>query len=394
MSKSWQKVRLGEVLHRSDETVELQSHVEYREITVRLWGKGVVLRGIVTGAEVAASRRMVARQGQFILSRIDARNGALGIVPSELDGAIISNDFPVFNVIADRLLPLYLGWICKTAAFVEECQRASEGTTNRVRLQEDTFLTQDLTLPSLEEQRRIVARIEGLSAKVHEAQTFRRKAAEEAEILTASYLMHLFDGAASTERSQTRLGDVCSFHGGSQPAKFHFTYQPRDGYVRLIQIRDYKSDNYLTYVSRDSVRKFCSAEDVMIGRYGPPIFQILRGLEGAYNVALMKASPDTARLSKEFLFYLLKEPRLFHKVEEDSQRTSGQTGVRKELLEDHITFIPPLPEQSRIVADLDDLQQKADSLRTLQTESAVELHALMPSILDKAFRGELAPGSP
>jgi type I restriction enzyme S subunit len=108
----------------------------------------------------------------------------------------------------------------------------------------------------------------------------------------------------------------------------------------------------------------------------------------------MKASPDTARLSKEFLFYLLKEPRLFHKVEEDSQRTSGQTGVRKELLEDHITFIPPLPEQSRIVADLDDLQQKADSLRTLQTESAVELHALMPSILDKAFRGELAPGSP
>jgi type I restriction enzyme S subunit len=136
MKKEWPKVRLGEVLTRNEESIALEPDTTYREITVRLWGKGVMLRGIVTGAEVAARRRYVARQGQFILSRIDARNGALGIVPPELDGAIITNDFPVFRIVEQRLLPAYLGWVSRTASFVKECLRASEGTTNRVRLQE------------------------------------------------------------------------------------------------------------------------------------------------------------------------------------------------------------------------------------------------------------------
>jgi hypothetical protein len=50
---------------------------------------------------------------------------------------------------------------------------------------------------------------------------------------------------------------------------------------------------------------------------------------------------------------------------------------------------PPLPEQRRIVACLDELQAKADALKAWQAETTVELDALMPSILDKAFRGEL-----
>ena len=144
-------VRLGEVLRRSEETIELQPDAEYRQITVKLWGKGVVLRGTLTGAEIAASRKMVARPGQLILSRIDARNGALGLVPPELDGAVVTNDFPLFGVVQARLLPAYLSWLCRTAGFVELCQRASEGTTNRVRLQEDRFLALEIPLPPLPE---------------------------------------------------------------------------------------------------------------------------------------------------------------------------------------------------------------------------------------------------
>lgn len=126
---------------------------------------------------------MVARRGQFILSRIDARNGAFGIVPGELDGAIVTNDFPVFIVVENRLLPAYLGWICRTASFVEECKRASEGTTNRVRLQEDKFPAREIPLPPLAEQRRVVARIEELAAQIRETCTLRHQAAEETDSL-------------------------------------------------------------------------------------------------------------------------------------------------------------------------------------------------------------------
>src|SRR5947209_14651093 len=183
MKKAWPKVRLGEVLGRSEETIALEPDVEYRQITVKLWGKGLALRGTLNGAEIASSRQMVARSGQFILSRIDARNGALGIVPPELDKAIVTNDFPLFNVVEKRLVPAYLGWMCRTASFVEECQRASEGTTNRVQLQEDKFLAREIALPPVPEQRLVVARIEELAAQIHEARTLRQRAANEAEAL-------------------------------------------------------------------------------------------------------------------------------------------------------------------------------------------------------------------
>src|SRR5439155_12503083 len=146
---------LGEVLRRSEETIELQPDRKYREIVVRWWGKGVVLRREVTGLEIAATRRFVAHEGQFIISRIDARKGAIAIVTKEMDGAIVTNDVPVFDCDAHRLLPSYLELLSHTAAFVEECERASEGTTNRVRLQEDKFLARQILLPTLAEQRRV-----------------------------------------------------------------------------------------------------------------------------------------------------------------------------------------------------------------------------------------------
>ena len=133
MSANWPEVPLADVLKKSEASTVIEPDTLYREVTVRLWGKGVVERRQVLGAEIGSGRRFCARSGQFILSRIDARNGALGIVPDELDGAVVSNDFPVFDIDESVLLPSFLRWMSQTRGFVELCQRASEGTTNRVR---------------------------------------------------------------------------------------------------------------------------------------------------------------------------------------------------------------------------------------------------------------------
>jgi len=125
MSKEWPKIRLGNLLRRSDEIVMPQADVEYREITVRLWGKGVIERGRLQGVQLSG-RRFVARAGQFIASRIDARNGAMGIVPPSLEGALVTNDFPLFDFDRAELLSSFFGWLCRTAGFVELCRRASD----------------------------------------------------------------------------------------------------------------------------------------------------------------------------------------------------------------------------------------------------------------------------
>lgn len=59
------------------------------------------------------------------------------------------------------------------------------------------------------------------------------------------------------------------------------------------------------------------------------------------------------------------------------------------MIKDLEIVLPPLAEQCRIVTELDALQAQLDSLKHLQTETAAELDALMPSILSRAFRGEL-----
>jgi type I restriction enzyme S subunit len=132
--QNWQAVQIGRLLKKSNNWVAIESDAIYQEVTVRLSGKGVVPRGYRQGSDIGGERRLQVKAGQFIISRIDARNGASGIIPPELDGAVVTNDFPVFDFDEDLLMPRFLFWLSKTAAFVQACRAASEGTTNRVRL--------------------------------------------------------------------------------------------------------------------------------------------------------------------------------------------------------------------------------------------------------------------
>jgi type I restriction enzyme, S subunit len=155
------------------------------------------------------------------------------------------------------------------------------------------------------------------------------------------------------------LGEEVDFQGGSQPPLYTFTSSQKDGYVRLLQIRDYKTDKYETYIPKHLARKFCNKKDVMIGRYGPPVFQILKGLEGAYNVALMKAVPSK-NVNNDYLYYFLKQETLFQFVDGLSKRTAGQSGVDMKELKSYPFYMPPISEQTDIATALND----ADALIT------------------------------
>ncbi|WP_265339883.1 restriction endonuclease subunit S [Aeromonas salmonicida] len=185
------------------------------------------------------------------------------------------------------------------------------------------------------------------------------------------------------------FSDVIKIFGGSQPPKSEFSNEKLDGYIRLIKIRDYKSDAHKVYIPLEKAKRFASKEDVMIGRYGPPIFQILRGLEGAYNVALMKAVPNAEILDREFLYWYLQNYKLFNYIDAGSDRTAGQTGVNKKYLESYPILIPPLDEQTEIVHHVEKLFAFADSIEQKTNAARERVNNLTQSILAKAFRGEL-----
>ncbi len=145
---------LSKVLKRVKEPVLIEDGTLYKRITVRLYGQGVRKRDELLGKEIGTKRQFLAHAGQLIISRIDARNGAFGIVPPELEGAIVTNDFWLFEV--QNALPEYLMLVLSSEQFQKYWQTQSSGTTNRQRISEESFLDSRIALPDCDVQRNLV----------------------------------------------------------------------------------------------------------------------------------------------------------------------------------------------------------------------------------------------
>jgi type I restriction enzyme S subunit len=159
-----------------------------------------------------------------------------------------------------------------------------------------------------------------------------------------------------------QFGDVFDIQGGTQPPKSQFSDEPQKGYVRLLQIRDFGSKPVPTYVPRDSVRRFCDESDVMLGRYGASVGKIFMGKNGAYNVALARIVYDKENIYNRYVYYLLKS-NLFQRNLVDMSR-SAQAGFNKGNVHPIPLPLPPLEQQKRIVAKVDELMALCDDLET------------------------------
>lgn len=179
--------------------------------------------------------------------------------------------------------------------------------------------------------------------------------------------------------------EVCELIGGSQPPKEEFIYEPKKGYIRLIQVRDYKTDKYATYIPKESAKRFCNADDIMIGRYGPPIFGIFKGIEGAYNVALMKAVINKEICYPDYFFRFLQTENIKKFVEKSSKRAAGQDGVRKELLATYPVPLPSIDEQKRIVEILDEAFAAIDKAKANVEKNLQNAKELFESYLQNIF---------
>ena len=151
--------RIGDILTRSKSQAVVQDGVSYKQVTIRMNYKGVVLRGIQDGSTILTKNQFAVSAGQFILSRIDARNGAFGIIPDALEGAIVTNDFLAFDINHNEVELEFFNVFLQSPIFLDACIRASRGNTNRKRVEETFFLNYAVNLPKVTEQRKLIKRI-------------------------------------------------------------------------------------------------------------------------------------------------------------------------------------------------------------------------------------------
>ena len=237
-----------------------------------------------------------------------------------------------------------------------------------------------IPIPPLSEQSRIVEELDQLSNIIEK----KRQQLSELDNLAQSVFYDMFGDPVTNEKGFPMycIDDIIDFQGGSQPDKKYFEYSPTDNNIRLIQIRDYKSDKNITYIPKDKARRFCDEDDIMIGRYGPPIFQILKGLKGAYNVALMKAVPKQG--NKEFIRAFLKQKKLLHYLENFARRVAGQDGIQMDKLKAYPFPLPPLQLQQLFAQKIEAIEKEKELIK----QSIKETEELFNSRMDYYFGWE------
>jgi type I restriction enzyme S subunit len=151
-------------------------------------------------------------------------------------------------------------------------------------------------------------------------------------------------------------------------------------------------------VSDDVAEQFMvQNDDVFIVRYNGDINRVAKpaihkGANESHTVypdKLLRLRPNPTKMTPDFLVFALSSRSVRRQIEELGKTTAGNIGVSGGDVMSFIIPTPPTEEQRRIVAELDALQAEVDALKRLQAETAAELDALLPAILDKAFKGEL-----
>ncbi|WP_105198088.1 restriction endonuclease subunit S [Escherichia albertii] len=184
----------------------------------------------------------------------------------------------------------------------------------------------------------------------------------------------------------TTFTELLDVQGGTQPPKSEFISEMQDGYVRLLQIRDFGNKPVPTYIPDTSKLKKCKEEDLLIGRYGASLGRICTGHAGAYNVALAKVIIPK-QLERSFVRYYL-ESEIFQFPLRLLSR-SAQNGFNKDDLSKFNFVLVPLSEQKIIAEKLDTLLAQVDSTKARLEQIPQILKRFRQAVLGAAVRGKL-----
>jgi len=403
MKKEWPKVRLGEVLRPVSRVESVDALKEYRLLGVRLDGQGPFLRETVSGTQTSATKLHQVAKGDFIYSRLFASRGAFGVIDHDLDGCHVSGEFPTFTAAPGRIDVNFLSYWFRLPTTIARVNEDCAGSTplTRNRFKEQFFLALEIPLPSLAEQRCVVTRIEELAAQIHEARSLRQQAEREAAALPLSVAHSML---AAVDSLRTRLGDwVDTAREGIQTGPFGAQLNSSEFIETGTPVLTIGNVQYggldtanLRFVSEMKAAQLAryqvSEGDILFARMGTVgrccvVPSLAQGW--LINYHIIRVALDKQRIDPQFVHWTIRASADVECYLRERIRGATREGVNSEIVAGLPCRVPPLSEQRRIVAELDALQAETNRLKSSQGESAVELGALLPAILDQAFKGEL-----
>jgi type I restriction enzyme S subunit len=399
MSKPWSTVSLGELLRLERRRVNVEPEKLYQEIGIYCFGRGIFHKAPRTGFEVGDKDLFLMKQGDFILQVTFAWEGAIAIVSAAEDGMYGSTRYPTFRVDESRCVPQFLLNYFKTEQGRQQLVKICPGSAGRNRVLSIKRIPEVLVpLPPLAEQRRVVEQIEALAAQLHDASTLRGQSTEETAALSHSFLSNLLRAEEARARWLFRpLGTVAEINPGRSGR--HIDADSKVAFVPMRAVSDVTgrivAAETRTYAEVKTGYTRFEDGDVIFARITPCMQNgksaVATGLVGGvgFGSTEFHVTRPSAEVEAKWLHHLFRHREFLQDATEHFTGTAGQQRVPASFMQEKMILVPPLAEQRRIVAELDALQAEVDALKRLQAETAAELDALLPSILDHAFKGEL-----
>lgn len=375
----WRVVRLHEVMSQFTEYLTELEARPYKKLSVKLYGKGAVLDKPADGGSVRMKRHQLARRGQVIVSEIWAKKGAIGIVPPEGDGALCTSHFFLFNLDATQIDEGWFRYLTVANFFERELDPAARGTTGYASVRPARFLECEIPLPSIDEQRRIVEKLDRIAALVDD----RRNAIEVAERETQALLLKAFQRAidGAPLRPMAEVAPLVR-----RPVEIDL-----DASYPELGVRSFGRG---TFHKPDLLGADLSWQKLFLVQQGDLVFSNIKAWEGAFAVAgpddhgrvgshrYLTCVPTQGLATVDFIWFYLQTSEGLGKVQSaspgsaDRNRTLGQGA-----LEAITVPTPPIDRQGWF----DRLHAKAREARTIRANTAQDVEALIPAMLHEIF---------
>jgi type I restriction enzyme S subunit len=378
------KMKIGDFLRQSLDAHPVMPGEKYPNVGIYSFGRGVFEKLAIDGSASSAKALYRIRSGQFIYSRLFAFEGAYSIVPDFADGYFVSNEFPVFDIDEKKASAKFLRHFFGHRPVWEALRQLASGMGDRRRrIKPERLLDHAVWLPPVAEQNRIVAKVESLVVKIDEAKRLREAIETDAQAMLRSAFQQVIEGAEY--RPMSEVAPIVR-----RPVEIEL-----EGEYPELGVRSFGKGVFhkptLVGADLDWQKLYrVHSDDLVISN--------IKAWEGAIAVAGEKdhnrvgshryitCVPEDGVATAGFLcFYLLSSEG----IEQVRAASPGSADRNRTLAMKRLEKIEvPVPAYEKQL-QFNRLQAQATVIQQAQAENQTELDALLPAILDRAFKGEL-----
>jgi len=436
------KTKIGAFLKRSKLPIDIEDNKEYKRVTIRIKHNGISVRDFEKGKKIGTKKQFILKSGQFVLSKIDARYGAFGIAPDEVDGAIITGNFWAYDVDFTMVNIEWFNQFTNSPQFYELCERASTGVTHRKYLSEDFFLNYQLDLPGVDEQLKIIERLKTIkdhdltlsNELIHQLSLVKKlrqqllQDALQGKLVTqnpddepASILLQKIKAEKQRliKDKKIKIGklqDAVEQDGLVFEIPNNWEWCTLDELCYNITDGTHQTPSYTKsgriFLSAQNVKPFrfmpdehkfvgegayedytknSKAEkgDLLIARVGAGIGEtavIDKEIDFCFYVSLGLAQPFKQFINTDYLACVFNAPYGVKYAKGNISSKSGSAGnFNLGRIRSFLIPLPPFDEQGRIVEKLDQLMQTCDALEVSIKQSQQQNEQLLQQVLREAL---------